>query len=122
MRKSKAVTENDDLRPEYDASVLKGGVRGKYLQRYRAGTNLPRPSDPKGGSVKEASRLKLTDAQKKVLAAVRQTEEPGYLGSKVEGRTLDALLQKRLIKRGKKEGELYRFMMTKVGLKHVPPT
>ena len=32
--------DEDDLRPEYDASVLKGGVRGKYLERYRAGTNL----------------------------------------------------------------------------------
>ena len=32
--------EEDDLRPEYDASVLKCGVRGKYLDRYRAGTNL----------------------------------------------------------------------------------
>lgn len=31
---------NDDLRPEYDLSTLKGGVRGKYLNRYRAGTNL----------------------------------------------------------------------------------
>ncbi len=30
----------DELRPEYDASVLKNGVRGKYLAQYRAGTNL----------------------------------------------------------------------------------
>ena len=30
----------DELRPEYDISELKGGVRGKYLQRYREGTNL----------------------------------------------------------------------------------
>ena len=30
----------DDLRPEYDDSVLKGGVRGKYTRAYRAGTNL----------------------------------------------------------------------------------
>jgi hypothetical protein len=29
-----------DLRAGYDASVLKGGVRGKYLRRYREGTNL----------------------------------------------------------------------------------
>ncbi len=37
----KAVEEpEDDLRPEYDASVLKGGVRGKYLRAYNAGTNL----------------------------------------------------------------------------------
>ena len=30
------------LRPEYDAEELKGGVRGKYLDRYRSGTNLAR--------------------------------------------------------------------------------
>jgi hypothetical protein len=32
--------DEDDLRPEYDASVLQGGVRGKHQARYRAGTNL----------------------------------------------------------------------------------
>ena len=38
---SKAEIEDDDeLRPEYDASDLVGGVRGKHLERYRAGTNL----------------------------------------------------------------------------------
>jgi hypothetical protein len=30
----------DELRPEYDLSKLKGGVRGKYYKRARAGTNL----------------------------------------------------------------------------------
>jgi hypothetical protein len=30
----------DELRPEYDRSVLKDGVRGKYLAQYRSGTNL----------------------------------------------------------------------------------
>ena len=30
----------DELRPEYDFSQLEGGVRGKYVERYRAGTNL----------------------------------------------------------------------------------
>lgn len=34
------IEDDDDLRPEYDASALTGGVRGKYLERYRAGTNL----------------------------------------------------------------------------------
>ena len=28
------------MRPEYDLSQLKGRVRGKYVERYRAGTNL----------------------------------------------------------------------------------
>lgn len=30
----------DELRPEYDLSKLKGGVRGKYYEQARAGTNL----------------------------------------------------------------------------------
>ncbi len=31
----------DELRPEYDLrKLLKGGIRGKYVARYRAGTNL----------------------------------------------------------------------------------
>jgi hypothetical protein len=30
----------DELRREYDLSKLKGGVRGKYVARYRTGTNL----------------------------------------------------------------------------------
>ena len=30
----------DELRLEYDASMLKNGVRGKYLAAYRSGTKL----------------------------------------------------------------------------------
>ena len=37
----KRTEQKDELRPEYDMkSLLKGGVRGKYAARYRAGTNL----------------------------------------------------------------------------------
>jgi len=31
---------DDELRPEYDLSQLKGGVRGKYYRQAKAGTNL----------------------------------------------------------------------------------
>lgn len=41
MKKKIRNEENDELRPEYDLrKLLKGGVRGKYAERYRAGTNL----------------------------------------------------------------------------------
>jgi len=40
MRKASAKSVKDDLRLEYDLTKLKGGVRGKYYQRARAGTNL----------------------------------------------------------------------------------
>lgn len=43
---NKAEPEQDDeMRPEYDFEQLKGRVRGKYVERYRAGTNLV-PLDP----------------------------------------------------------------------------
>jgi hypothetical protein len=39
-KKTKTREKRDGLRPEYDLSKLKGGIRGKYIPRYRAGTNL----------------------------------------------------------------------------------
>jgi hypothetical protein len=40
MKKVPTNKGTDELRPEYDLSKLKGGVRGKYYERARAGTNL----------------------------------------------------------------------------------
>jgi len=40
MKKASTNKKADELRPEYDLSKLKGGVRGKYYERARAGTNL----------------------------------------------------------------------------------
>ena len=40
MKKKAPTNKADELRPEYDLSKLKGGVRGKYYERARAGTNL----------------------------------------------------------------------------------
>lgn len=31
---------NADLRPEYDFAAMKGGVRGKYVNRFRQETNV----------------------------------------------------------------------------------
>lgn len=40
MKKAKTKPFDDELRPEYDLSKLRGGVRGKHFKRYGAGTNL----------------------------------------------------------------------------------
>ena len=40
MKKVNNRKSADDLRPEYDLSKLKGGVRGKYAKRFQKGTNL----------------------------------------------------------------------------------
>ncbi|MBM3858782.1 MAG: hypothetical protein FJ395_03925 [Verrucomicrobia bacterium] len=40
MKKHVDKQTQDELRPEYDLALLKGGVRGKYAERFKAGTNL----------------------------------------------------------------------------------
>lgn len=60
----------DDLRPEYDFNNMKGGVRGKYVERYREGTNLvlldPDVAEafPTNEAVNEALRLLMQIAQR----------------------------------------------------------
>ncbi|MEY2985184.1 MAG: hypothetical protein RLZZ568_1801 [Cyanobacteriota bacterium] len=60
----------DDLRPEYDFSKMQGGVRGKYVERYRAGTNVVlldadvSQAFPTSDSVNEALRLLMQIAQR----------------------------------------------------------
>ena len=41
MKKRQNIEFDDELRDEYDfKELLTGAVRGKYAERYRAGTNL----------------------------------------------------------------------------------
>lgn len=55
--------QDDDLRPEYDETVLRNGVRGKYFARYQEGTNLVlldpdvAKAFPDGEAVNNALRL-----------------------------------------------------------------
>jgi hypothetical protein len=60
----------DELRSKYDFSSMAGGVRGKYVDRYRAGTNVVlldqdvAKAFPTSTSVNEALRLLLQVAQR----------------------------------------------------------
>ncbi len=66
MRRKTKSEMDDELRPEYDLrELLKDGARGKYAERYRAGTNLVRlepdvaKAFPNERAVNEALRLVL---------------------------------------------------------------
>lgn len=56
---------NDKLRTEYDESLLKNGIRGKYAQEYADGTNIVRLAPdvaaafPNDEAVNEALRFVL---------------------------------------------------------------
>lgn len=72
MNKDKIETLEDEMRPEYDLSQLKGRVRGKYVERYRAGTNLillepdVQAAFPDAEAVNEALRMLMKVARRQV--------------------------------------------------------
>ena len=71
----------NELLAEYDFTQMKGGVRGKYVERYRAGTNLVL-LDPdiaqafaNDAAVNEALRMLIEIAQRQQSnTAVQRTE------------------------------------------------
>jgi hypothetical protein len=69
MSQKDEVSETDEMRPEYDFS---GAVRGKYYERYRAGTNVVvLDSDvaqvfPTSQAVNEALRVLIKAARSQV--------------------------------------------------------
>jgi hypothetical protein len=80
MSKEISSEMDDDLRPEYDLSqLLKGGVRGKYADRFRKGTNLVllapdvAQAFPTEEAVNEALRLVMQIAN---LPIGRRIEQP----------------------------------------------
>ncbi|MGH9855951.1 MAG: hypothetical protein ACREBD_39450 [Blastocatellia bacterium] len=84
MNKEITSEMEDELRPEYDLTeLLKGGVRGKYVSRYRAGTNVVvlapdvARAFPTEEAVNEALRLVVRMAQIPHLstASERQSTE-----------------------------------------------
>lgn len=86
---------DDELRPEYDLSKLKGGVRGKYVQGYQEGTNLillaPDVAEvfKDNESVNEALRLLIKIAGEKYARAAQPivpTDSNHYASLRGEGR------------------------------------
>ena len=79
MKKNSAKHLTDDLRPEYDVSLFKSGVRGKYYRQAMGGTNvvLIEPDlasvFPDGASVNNALRLLVQTAKAAGKSARRRS-------------------------------------------------
>ena len=86
MKKASRKSAND-MRPEYDFASMKGGVRGKYVKRYRAGTNLvlldPELAEifPNDAAVNEALRAVL-DVTKTVRLPNKRMTRPRKKGAR----------------------------------------
>jgi len=81
MKKDVENEMEDELRSEYDFSQMQGGVRGKYVERYRTGTNLVlldpdvAQAFPDDAAVNQALRL---------LIQVAQRQRPNTTGQRTE--------------------------------------
>ena len=63
MKKNRKVSESsDEMRSEYDFS---GGVRGKYVQRFREGTNIVVLEPDVAAEFKDSAAV--NDALRKIL-------------------------------------------------------
>jgi hypothetical protein len=77
MKKNAKQRPNGEILPEYDFSSMKGGIRGKYYEQYRKGSNvvLLEPdvakAFPTEGAVNEALRG--------ILSAARPVRRTGGL-------------------------------------------
>ncbi len=92
MKRASANRQADELRPEYDLSKLKGGVRGKYYQQALAGTNLvliePELADvfPDTESVNRALRLLVDTAEAAARPARRVRRARNKLLKRTSGK------------------------------------
>jgi len=81
MKKKVVTRRGNDLRPEYDLSRLKGGVRGKYYEQAAAGANLilldpdVARAFPDSTSVNRALRL-LQDVATKTTGRTQKSARP----------------------------------------------
>ena len=70
MKKEVENEMEDELRSEYDFAQMEGGVRGKYVERYRLGTNLVllepdvAQAFPNDAAVNDALRMLIQVAQR----------------------------------------------------------
>ena len=82
MRKGLKKVSDDELSPEYDLSQLKDGMRGKYYEQAKAGTNLVliepdlAGAFPDEASVNRALRLLLTTANTAIGGSRRRRASP----------------------------------------------
>ena len=79
MKKTQTKTV-DELRPEYDFASMRGGVRGKYVDRVREGTNIVLIEPDVAAAF--PTELAVNEALKGVLSTARAVRQMGGLPNK----------------------------------------
>jgi hypothetical protein len=117
VKKSTATKSSAKAAPKAKAAK-KAAPKVEAAPKAKADTKATAPkAGAKKAAPKKAPAVKLTDPQRKILNEVAGRKEEGLLGSKGNAKQLQALLEKKLIKKGKKQGDFFNYFITKSGEK-----
>jgi hypothetical protein len=100
-----------------------GARRGATKANGVAKTTRTGPAAKGAPASRKAGPVKINDRQREFLTRIKGAGESGYeVGKKVEQRTIDALVERKLVKRGAKNKESgnARYLLTRTGEKHLP--
>ncbi len=123
-----AVKKSDKAK---DGSAAKTKVKAKAGGKKSAAKTETAPKKtttkaaaaaPKKAAPKKAAPIKLTTTQTDLLTKIGAAAEPGYRSEKkAEQRTIEALAERKLIKRGSKHKEsgTYHYSVSNLGKKHL---
>jgi hypothetical protein len=120
-----AVKKSDGKAPKAGAkksAVKKSAPKAKKATAKKAPAKKAAPKKATG--VKKATPKKaapkLNDKQKVILAKIAGVPAGYIVGVKTEQRTIDALAERKLVKKGKKVDGKATFQITKAGQKQLP--
>jgi hypothetical protein len=119
--KKSAGSKGSASKAKAGASVKKSAA--KKAAPKKSASVAKKSAAPKSAVKKKAAApIKLTSSQSELLKKVGSAAEPGYkFEKKAEQRTLDALHERKLIKRGSKDkaSGSYHYQISNTGKKHI---
>jgi hypothetical protein len=131
---ARKVVAKQAASPRKAADAKAGAAKTADVKTPVAAATSPKVGTPKAamptgpataarkGASKGAAPIKLTDRQREFLKTISAAKEQGYTTAKKgEQKTIDALLDRKLIKRGAKDKASgnYCYMVSKAGEKHL---
>jgi hypothetical protein len=114
-----ATTKKASTGTKAEAGARKGATKANGVAKETKSKSTA------GGATapKKAVPIKLNDRQREFLKKIGDAGAVGYdPAQKVEQRTIDALIERKLVKKGAKNKETGRpaYLLTKAGAKHLP--
>jgi hypothetical protein len=121
-KKAKTAKKTATKKPARGAKVGTGSKRAAGRTTAKKTTAAKTTSASRTAAPKKATAVKLNDRQRDFLKKIKDAGLTGYeAGPSYEQRTIDALVDRKLVKRGAKDKQTgkHRFMLTRSGEKQL---